>query len=62
MEVIGILPRYNTMECQLQSMHVRYLTRYMLQNVCCLSGIIPSSVRYISYSRYNYMKLSGIEM
>ena len=49
MEMVGILPRYNTMKCQLQSMsgtllgtcqlytiNVRYLTRYMsaIYNQC----------------------------
>ena len=32
MEMIGILPRYNTTKCQLQSM-CRYLTRYTPQYV-----------------------------
>ena len=45
--MIGILPRYNTMKCQLQ-INVRYLTRYMPQNVGYspnkkISGVLPTT-------------------
>ena len=68
----GILSRYNTMKCQLQSMSgnllgtqlqskINFAYHEMLPTINkCQVRIIPRNVRYISYSnRYGWNKLSN---